>query len=129
MKQGIGNMIDPTEQLIEDLETIIDFYKDHDWCRGFYARREDGSQCYSDNPEAKSFCIVGAKTKAIGSTSAGPESEVRHNNIMNALKGVCGQNIVEWNDRIARTKEEVVQLLGDTLSTIKEQQSAINDSK
>ena len=78
------------------------------WTQGVLARRQDGSAIAPVNPEACSFCIVGAlyhcydaKTAMDIWTTLDEEFYDKHNEI----------GIGDWNDDPARTHEEVVEFL------------------
>lgn len=101
--------------LYQDLCAVRELLADEaHWNQRYFACRRDGRACNSSDPEAFSYCLVGAVT-----TAAFPQRyEVVRAAIVNAMPFPA--QLVEWNDAPERTHAEVIQLLGTAIAAAKE---------
>lgn len=84
------------------------------WTQGAFARDKDGEPCPDTGNDATCFCMWGAvrharyqlRLEALGT--------------LETVRGLCGGNIPEWNDKPGRTQAEVLSLLDKAVAKLVE---------
>lgn len=98
------------------------------WSQGWLAKNSSGHDCASDDPDAGSFCLLGAIERVIGTTTDREWSEgesVLFHNAVRLVESVTGEEYVSvWNDDPTRTQEEVVQAFSKAIEIAKEKSCA-----
>lgn len=80
------------------------------WCRGAYARNEQGEAVSAKDPAAVEWCLFGAGHKAYGEDTWG------HEIWLDALEELLGVDVADgWNDAPERTKDEVIALAHEAM--------------
>jgi hypothetical protein len=75
------------------------------WIQKYVARSKGGWPEKANNPNACSWCALGAIAKVQNL----PDAPQEHNPAAKLLASHLGVNIVEWNDHTLRTREEVIE--------------------
>lgn len=81
----------------------------HDLCKGWFARNISGQRISINDPEACSFCTVGAIDKAYEDHKTNQEMRFKLEEYLHAKTGSF--SIASWNDGPTQTKEEVISVL------------------
>lgn len=104
------------------------------WCQGVYARSKRGRKVNEGSELAVCFCIQGG----INKLSAPHGYDFRHRmrevlaatltielreglpkSIAQRIQAVCGAELIEWNDKVDRTQDQVVKLCRDTAQRLR----------
>ena len=78
------------------------------WTQGYFARDSNGMICEHYEPQAVSWCIIGAIRAEY------PNDFSQRQKCYNKLENILGSglsSVVEFNDNPKRTKEEVLDLI------------------
>lgn len=91
---------------------LTEFFETRGWCQGHYALNADGEQTKAISGEAVAWCLLGG----IDAVRATPKERgwlkvAIHNEISKSIYG--GRNVIEWNDKKGRTKDEIMALLAN----------------
>lgn len=81
----------------------------NDLCKGWYAKDKEGNDVFPLNPDACSFCTMGALQRAYEDWYAREQATKKLENKIHRITG--NFFVAKWNDKPERTKEEVVSLL------------------
>lgn len=104
---------------------------DAGWTQGAYARDESGKVVDFVDPLAKSFCLIGAYRSAavemLNASKTGWWQDTEPGRFIVAKIGT--ESGVLWNDRSERTKEEVLELLDQTIANALEQEGIAEEPK
>lgn len=77
--------------------------------QGSLARTNSWAPCLEDNPAAACFCTLGALAKVSGKLTDDVFSRAEACDLL--TKVISDNSIASWNDRLGRTKEEVIAKL------------------
>lgn len=81
----------------------------HDLCKGWFARNIRGQLVSINDPEACSFCTVGAIDKAYPNQLTNYKLRYKLEEYLYAKTGSF--SISNWNDHPDRTKEDIIKVL------------------
>jgi hypothetical protein len=97
------------------------------WTKGEYARRADGAPCSSWSPRATRFCLLGARSKAIGITPGNivltATQQQTGEAITTLLEDVIGCGVALFNDAPETTFAHVQDVLRLALEKAQKEQS------
>ena len=96
-----------------------EFLKQHEWCKGSYARDVDGNICNTGEECAHSFCAVGVLMVVF------PDFEDRKIFCLELSKYLNYERVICWNDVPQRTKEDVIAVFEEVERRL---ELAISDS-
>jgi len=110
----------------EIIKKAIELLETKGWTQGAYARNAEGAPIYRMEPEACSFCLSGALSRAYMEMNENHDDEVDpfYEEFRNTRIGIIdiirkkygADQIITFNDDDGRTKEEVVGLLKEALN-------------
>lgn len=80
------------------------------WCQGAYARDDRGYSTIGDQSDAVSWCMSGALGAVSGWQTFKAEQAIR--------PYLGNDNLVQWNDRIRRTKAEVIAVFDQAIASL-----------
>ena len=123
------------EQLPEHLDELGDLIE-HGWCQGIYARDKDGKKINELSQKAVCFCISGGIMRISEPHGrhvrrhmrAALEKTLTLQMIANLPEALIGQRLsafstegglVGWNDKGARSQEQVVKLCRDAAQRLR----------
>jgi hypothetical protein len=75
------------------------------WTQHDLARYSDGQMCHPSDPEAASFCMIGAIWAGFALLS---DSHLSYRGLIDRINRLIPTDVVVWNDNPRRTKEEVL---------------------
>lgn len=84
---------------------LAEFFRTHGWCKGVLARDVEGNRTLFNSEDAVSFCLLGGSDNVYGFHPTMGRAEA-----YNKLKETTGAELADWNDNIAKSKEEVIAL-------------------
>lgn len=107
-----GDMTKP-----EILEGVLDLLSDPEhWNKGCYAKTSDGTKTDGRDPEAVTFCTVGAVQKVVG-----PHTLLFLDVVCHLNRFSTGQTITVYNDDPQTTHEDIILLLKNALYQAREE--------
>lgn len=130
------------DSVVEVLWNAAKLLEENDWCTGSDARNSEGLKVGFDSHDACSWCLRGAifrgSTQFVGDFIDVPDSaghvwkssvrKVAFDAIYKTL-GVTSPNspnIVAWNDGMAKTKAEVVEVLKKAAQMLQEDENNVS---
>lgn len=94
------------EQIIERTIDLIDA----GWTSGAYARNRDGKAVAYHAKDATCFCTVGAVYRAVHDVM-GFSNLTYSTNLIREIKDEIGEEVERYNDHVAKSKEEMIEIL------------------
>lgn len=97
--------------VLEVIEAVDQKLSSEDkWMKGFFAKNANGYNCYSTDPSAVKYCLVGAIDSVLNLLSE-EYSELRRQTALLLGEIIPASCISVWNDNPERTFQEVKTLL------------------
>lgn len=99
------------------------------WSKFSMARDENGAKCGPDSAEAACYCLSGALVKAWRTIDPANEEfyfrffEKKFSEVLRA-KYSYDRTFTQWNDQIATSREDVVNLIHTVITSLLIEQSA-----
>ena len=88
--------------------TVAELLSDESkWTRHFYARDSKGQCVNPEEPEAVSWCLVGALTKCYGREP--PFTSFKYQKVRNLIKAISNHQVIAYND--SHTYEEIMEIV------------------
>lgn len=98
------------KQLVEELLKIKNLISTHKWLQNAFARNKEGLTVDPKDKKAVSFCLLGAIDHFRVSSSV--EGFIFNCAMRHAIeRQIQGRVITIWNDQIAKTKQDVLDVL------------------